>query len=145
MLILVCDTNAFVRALINPNSAWDRLLFTHRDRYCLVLGREIVDELIAVLNRPTLTKKIGRTTDSQFIRMLDIIATADLVDLVAIPAVSRDPTNDMFLEAARIANADYLISGDNDLLSLRTHGRTRIVTAVELVRLLEDDQGNDDA
>lgn len=142
MLIIVCDTNACVRALINTNSAWGRLLFIHRDQYQLVLCREIVEELIGVLNRPALTRKIGRTTDSQFIRMLDIIASAHIVNLVAIPAISRDPNDDMFLEAARVANADYLVSGDNDLLSLGTHDRTRIVTAVELVRLFEEDPGD---
>jgi predicted nucleic acid-binding protein len=34
----------------------------------------------------------------------------------------------MFLECAALANADLLVSGDKDLLSLGSYGSTRIVT-----------------
>jgi len=49
--------------------------------------------------------------------------------------VCRDPKDDMFLECADLAKADFLISGDKDLLVLGSYKRTRIVSPAEYVRL----------
>ena len=45
--------------------------------------------------------------------------------------VCRDPKDDMFLECAEQAEADFLIAGDKDLLSLGAYKATRIVTPAE--------------
>ncbi|HEY6444988.1 MAG TPA: putative toxin-antitoxin system toxin component, PIN family [Acidobacteriaceae bacterium] len=50
------------------------------------------------------------------------------VNITGTLRVCRDPDDDKFLECAERADADLLISGDKDLLALRRHGRTRIVT-----------------
>jgi predicted nucleic acid-binding protein len=47
----------------------------------------------------------------------------------------RDPGDDKFLECAERARAVLLITGDKDLLPLRTHGRTRIVTPAACLKL----------
>lgn len=48
-----------------------------------------------------------------------------------------DPDDDFLLAVAQVAGADYLVTDDkNDLLTLKSHGCTRITTARELVRLL---------
>jgi predicted nucleic acid-binding protein len=39
----------------------------------------------------------------------------------------RDPHDDMFLECAEIAAADFLVTSDNDLLVLGAYKKTRIV------------------
>jgi uncharacterized protein len=137
VLTIVCDSNAFVRALINSRSAWGRLLFEHSHQYRLMLSREIIGEVIDVLNRPALLRKFERRGDVDTMRVLDIIGRAEVIDVINIPSVSRDPDDDVFLEVARLSDADFLVSGDNDLLVLGTHSRTRIVTAIELVSILE--------
>lgn len=49
--------------------------------------------------------------------------------------VRRDPKDDHVLELAEKAKADYLISGDQDLLVLRKHKHTRIVSPREFLEL----------
>ncbi len=55
------------------------------------------------------------------------------VDLQHNVHICRDPKDDMFLECAALANADVLVSGDKDLLSLGSYGGTKIVTPLEYV------------
>jgi hypothetical protein len=42
--------------------------------------------------------------------------------------VVRDPKDNPILECARAARAKYLVTGDRDLLILRSYGRLRILT-----------------
>jgi putative PIN family toxin of toxin-antitoxin system len=57
------------------------------------------------------------------------------VNLSGTLRVCRDPDDDKFLECAERARADLLITGDKDLLTLRTHGRTRILTPATYLKL----------
>ena len=47
----------------------------------------------------------------------------------------RDPKDNMFLECAALAQANVLVSGDKDLLILRSYAGTLIVTALEYLAL----------
>ena len=49
----------------------------------------------------------------------------------------RDPDDQKFLDCATGGRADFLVTGDRDLLEMKRLGRTRIVTAGELVRLFK--------
>lgn len=50
----------------------------------------------------------------------------------------RDPDDQKFLDCAVAGKADFLVTGDRDLLTMRNVSRTKIVTAAELVRALKD-------
>lgn len=54
--------------------------------------------------------------------------------------VSRDAKDDFILECARNARADLLISGDNDLLSLKEYAETRIITARQYLDMSSERQ-----
>ena len=50
--------------------------------------------------------------------------------------VSRDPHGNLVIETALIGTADYIISGDKDLLVLKEHEGVKIVKPAEFVRLV---------
>ena len=50
---------------------------------------------------------------------------------------SRDPTDDKFLAAAIEADADFLVTGDKDLLTLEAYRHVRIVTPAAFRSLLQ--------
>jgi len=51
-----------------------------------------------------------------------------VTDIAAIEPVCRDPDDDHVLAAALAADADCIVTGDADLLSLGSYGRTRILS-----------------
>jgi putative PIN family toxin of toxin-antitoxin system len=54
----------------------------------------------------------------------------------ALTAVCRDPDDNMVLECAVEGNAQYIVSGDKDLLELKEFRGIRIVRAAEFLNLL---------
>lgn len=139
MLIVVFDTVIFVRALINPRGLWGRLVFVHSERYRLVVSAALVAELLDVLQRSELTRKFRTLDGLDARRLLNIVSAADHVEPEDVPAVSRDVKDDKVLAAAWAAHADYLVTEDNDLLVLGTHGRTCIVHAIDFLTALESE------
>lgn len=49
-------------------------------------------------------------------------------------AKTRDPKDDMLLALCATVNANYLVSGDKDLLVLRRFNKTKIVTPRQFIR-----------
>jgi len=72
--------------------------------------------------------------------VLDQIATAEHVTPVgALPVVVRDPKDEKLLACALHGRADYLVSGDRDLLELDGNlalGMLRILTARDFVEVV---------
>ena len=79
--------------------------------------------------------RIAASDSQELIQLLKAQALFVLPETV--PAISRDPKDDVFLACALAADADVLITGDQDLLVLKLHGRTRILTAAEFLEVLE--------
>jgi predicted nucleic acid-binding protein len=46
----------------------------------------------------------------------------------------RDPKDDFLLSLAKDSKADYLITGDYDLLELKEIGKTKILTIAEFLK-----------
>ncbi len=133
---VVFDTVVLVRCLINPYGLWGRLVLQHIGAYRLVLSPPLLVEMLEVFRRPELTAKF-RSLPTDLIAVLDILSAAEVVETPEIPAVSRDPDDDKVLAAAKVAQADYLVTEDQDLLVLGEYEGTQIVTAATFLRSLE--------
>jgi putative PIN family toxin of toxin-antitoxin system len=138
---VVLDTVIFVRSLINPYGGCGEIVFGYASRYRLVLSQPVLAEYLEVLARPELTRKFRSLAARSAVDVLEIVGTAEAVTLDTVSAVSRDPNDDIFIATAAACEADYLVSEDRDLLDLRLHGRTRIVTCLEFLRILREQFG----
>lgn len=58
-------------------------------------------------------------------------------DAPQVPAVTRDPSDDQVIACAVAAQADYLVTGDDDMLVLAEHKGIRILTPRQFLDLLE--------
>jgi putative PIN family toxin of toxin-antitoxin system len=76
-------------------------------------------------------------TDDDIRRYLAALARLAVV-LSDVPAVRivRDPADDMVVGCAIAAAAEYLVSRDKDLLSLRSHGRIRMIAPEAFLAIL---------
>ena len=68
----------------------------------------------------------------------DIRRLAMMCDPLPPVELSPDPDDDYLLATAQVASVHYLVTGDkSDLLALRNHETTRIITAWNMVTLLD--------
>ncbi len=116
-LRVVLDTNVLVSGLAYPGSVPGRIVSAWREGGLeVVLSRYILDELVRVLPR---LPKVGLSTAE--IRDLadSLMFLADFVDPVGTQeAALRDPADQPVLWTLLVAKADYLVTGDKDLLAL---------------------------
>ena len=77
-------------------------------------------------------------TDDELVTLLeDLRSAATVLDETAHVAVLiRDPDDAIFVEAAIAGEADYIVTGDRDLLELGSYEGVRIVTPADFVALL---------
>jgi putative PIN family toxin of toxin-antitoxin system len=101
--------------------------------YCLLVSESLFRELNRVTNKPYLARQIERTDYDILISQLRTIA--ELVDVHSVVEVCRYPKDNFLLALAKDGNADYLITGDDDLLVLKTFGKTKIVKLSEFEAL----------
>jgi len=122
---VVLDTNVLVSGLAYPTSIPGRILGAWRNGGLdLVLSRYIVDEMTRVLPRlRRFLLNAGEIRDlaDTFMLKADIVEPSTEGD-----ASLCDEADQLVLGTLRAARADYLITGDKDLLALA--GRYPIIT-----------------
>lgn len=130
---VVIDTNIWISFLIGKHLAG---LHRHIDsgRVEVVTCETQLRELADVLNRPRIRKYISEVQAETFLDLLCEIAL--LVEPAQGPAICRDPKDDYLLYMAIAAQADYLVSGDNDLLTLDYIVDTKIITYTDFDMML---------
>jgi putative PIN family toxin of toxin-antitoxin system len=134
---VVFDTVVFVRSLINPYSRWGQLLFERSDAFELVVSPAILTEYLDVLQRPEITRKFRQVTTRSPQAVLDRLAQATVVHPTDVPAVSRDPNDDIFFATAKLGSATYNVSGDKDVLDVSEYEGVKVITAEEFLRILD--------
>jgi uncharacterized protein len=114
---VVLDTNVLVSGIAYPESVPGRIVRVWRQGGLdVVLSRYILDEMIRVLPRlPRISLNADQIRDlaDSFIFLADIVEPDSELD-----ADLRDAADQQVLATLRVSGADYLITGDKDLLAL---------------------------
>lgn len=141
-LRVVVDTNLFVSALLRRGSLPDQVVRAWSDerRYHLLTAEPLMAEVQDVLTRPSIVRRYALARD-EIVRLVASLRTAERVQLAgALPVAVRDPDDEQILACALGGQADYLVTGDKDLLTLHGApelGPLRIVTPAQFLRLLD--------
>ena len=105
----------------------------HRGRLVPLLSQETFAEFRRVLAYPKFRltpAEISMIVEEELLHFAEVVeATVDA------SGICRDPHDDKFLSLAASGRADYLITGDQDLLVLRSFEKVRIVTVSEFTGL----------
>jgi len=116
-LRVVIDTNVLVSGLAYPQSIPGRIVAAWRQGgIAVVLSRFILDEMVRVLPKLRRLKMSAaeiRDLADSFMFMAEVVEPAAEAD-----EALRDSADQMVLGTLRAAKADYLITGDKDLLVL---------------------------
>lgn len=149
----VLDTNVFVSGLMGVNSPPRQIVDAWLDgRLTLVTSLYLVDELAHVLSYPKITAEVS----AERIRLDESEVDAILAALLSqaemapgereLPGVTRDPKeprrfplhrkDDAVVACAVEGEADYIVSGDDDLLVLDVYKDVKTVTPRQFMSIL---------
>jgi len=95
-------------------------LLSVANRFVLLTSEAIVTEINEVLHRPKLQLKLKITPFEARAIVAIIRRDAEFIEIVTAIRKCRDPKDDKFLECAVDGKADYLVSADEDILTLQS-------------------------
>ena len=138
---IVLDTNVVLSALLWRGKPY-QLFETIRQRNDVQLYSSAVltEELADVLSRPFAIERLVLIGSSAREVLADYFEVVDLVEPVEAPrVVPRDADDDHVIAAAVTAHADFIVSGDSDLLLMGSHQGVSIITAAMALVALGDE------
>ncbi len=137
MMRIVIDTSVLIRYLIKPSAAIRELIEVHwlGDHLEMVTAPELLAELESVLARPAMRAFIVADEGATLTDAIRLKAEM-LAPLGAVPAFTRDHKDDKFVACALAGQAAYLVTVDNDLLTLGRIGDVGTVTPHDLIAIL---------
>ena len=131
MLRVVPDTNVLISAFMVEGNEYRLIENGFKKEILLLTSLALIEEFKEVALRP----RFGFTKEEidDFIDALLEVSEL-VVPVQRITGICRDPDDERLLEAAVEGKADYIVSGDKDLLVLKSFRGVKIVTAAELLR-----------
>lgn len=112
---VVFDTNVLIAAFLTEGLCSGLLIRARKQAFNLVLCDDIIREFEDVLIKKF---KITSMDISAISAIVSETASEILHKVNPIPNVCRDPNDDMIIACAIEATADYIVTGDEDLLIL---------------------------
>ena len=135
---IVVDTNVLIAGLLwrgPPSGVWNHVL---TERAELFISQALFDEFADVIGRPKFAAILERAARTPQQLLNNLRNAAELVVPAPLPQpVSRDPDDDHVIAAAVAARADWIVTGDQDLLVLESYDGIAIITPVQALRKLE--------
>jgi putative PIN family toxin of toxin-antitoxin system len=128
---LVLDTNTLVSAFQNETSRSASFYHQVKASCDLLISEETFLELKDVLFRPYFNKKFEGKEQRRDELLTEYIFLSTLVNISTLSTDCRDPKDNKFLSLALSGEADFIISGDHDLLVLNPYHWVRILTMRE--------------
>lgn len=128
---IIIDTNLWISYILSKKL--DQLdEFISSNRFQLLFSIELLEEIEATIKKPKLQKYFDETSLEEM-----FIAFEPFIDLVSVKSnvkVCRDSKDDFLLALAKDGKADYLLTGDKDLLEIKKIGKTIILTISEFLK-----------
>jgi len=140
VLRAVLDANVYISAVIRPQGPPGQILerFLRASAFEIVLSPAIAEEVLKALAYPKVRKHIRAEIDARA-WFEDIVVLADLVPgAYALDGVSTDPDDDKYVAAAVEGRANFVVTGDPDLLAVKEHAGIRIVSPREFLGALPE-------
>ncbi len=132
---VVLDTNVLVSALIKSGKPRELIFELARKKIQVVTSRDILEEFLEITDDPMIRRYVNEDDTIAFLRIVGSIAT--IVKIRSrFKVIEEDPDDDVVLRAAHDGRADYIVSGDKHLLSLKGFRGIKTVTVGQMLEVL---------
>ena len=133
MIKVVFDTNIFISAILTPGNPRKLIDLARERKIMLFTSGFIIWEIERILRT-----KLNMDTP-QILVILNSVREISLFvsPVVVISAIERDKSDNRILECAVEAKAEYIVSGDEHLLSLGRYDEISIVNASQFLKLYQ--------
>jgi putative PIN family toxin of toxin-antitoxin system len=129
---IILDTNLWISFLLTSDySKLDTILSNQQVQ--LIFSKELLEEFVEVAQRPKFKKYFSNTDLTEL--LLQIKNVAEFIEVTTEVSICRDLKDNFLLALAKDGKADFLVTGDNDLLELKKFSNTRIVTISQFLKM----------
>lgn len=133
----VIDTNVLISGLLWQGPTHALMVHVRQGDIDLVSSPALLAELSDVIGRAKFGAILTRSNTSHERILAEVQQLAEVIEPPQLPQpVCRDPDDDKVLALAIAAKADWIISGDNDLLSLGRYAGIAIIPPAAALALI---------
>lgn len=130
---IVVDTNVFISALLGSKSCQQIYEFLKEDKIQLVISENLLTEL-----KNTLILLKFNFTKEEINELIEhILQKALKVKPIVNINICRDAKDNTVLECAVAGLADFIVTRDKDLLTIKSFKKISIVTPFEFLKIFE--------
>jgi putative PIN family toxin of toxin-antitoxin system len=130
-LRIVLDTNIIVSAIIFKGKPRDIYDFALNEKYTTITSSTLISELTGILiKRFSLSLAEINLIEHQIREIFEVVHPKESINKV------RDVDDNRVLEAAVEGKCHYIITGDKDLLDLKSYNQITILTPREFLEIL---------
>jgi uncharacterized protein len=129
---VVIDTNIWICAILSTKANPAQVAARAAGSLAHVFSQDTFSELETRIWKPKFDRYVSRETRQLLLH--DVSASANWVEIpptLASQTFSRDPNDDKFVHAALASRAQWLITGDDDLLVLGSVNGIQILSATQ--------------
>ncbi len=135
----VIDTNVLLSGLLWRGPSYALLEQVRNGAVTFISSPALLAELAQVLARPKFDTVLSRSNSSRQQMLAQMRMLAEVIDPPPLAQpVCRDPDDDAVLALARAAQADVIVSGDDDLLSLASFDSIPILNPAQALARVGD-------
>ncbi len=136
-LKVILDTNVLVSSILFGGEFQKILDSLKANKFSLIFSKDTFQEFVKVLHYP----KFKLTEEEiESIIAFYVLPYSKIIDDITIKLnedVCRDKHDIKFLELVLSAKADYLITGDKDILEIKNNFKFKILTPKEFIKILD--------
>ena len=126
---IILDCNIWISFLIGHQTQLVQQILTDM-RIDVYVCDELLEEIHSVSSRPKIRQRVSDDELDDFFRIIYAFCRMAKIEQQAQSNI-RDPKDLYLLSLAEGVNADYIVSGDADLLELQQHKQTKMLSLAE--------------
>ena len=133
-LRVVIDTNLWISFLISDRQRrLDSLIYS--EQILFLFSTELLQEITETITKPKLRRYFSENAMEEM--LLNLEAYIELVDVKSRVNLCRDSKDNFLLALSKDGKADFLLTGDKDLLELNKYGKTQIITITKYLQQMK--------